>query len=615
VGQTGIVDLTSGTVEIAQTDRRDLERFLGGRGLAAKLLYDVVPPEVGSGDAENAVILTSGPLNGTSWPAASRYHLTFRSPLTGCYGYANAGGKLGPCLAYADFDAIVVRGRAERPAYLLVQPDRVSIESAEQLWTRTTGETEAALHEEYPHGAIACIGPAGERGVLYASVMNDGGRAAARTGGGAVFGGKNLKAVVVDGGRPRRLPGPFLAESKRATERLLSSRALEGLREYGTPYLTTLKNVVGDLPARNHQSGQVANVDRVGAEAFERYKEQTKGCLGCPIRCGRISTVDHGSYACRTAGPEYETIDAFGPQCGCDDPEAIIYANMLCNELGLDTLSTGAAIAFAMECHEHGLLDEADLDLAWGARDTVIELVRRIAAREGIGNLLADGVRRAACTLGEGARRYAMEVKGLEIPSQEGRVAKAFGLGHVTSNRGADHLYGLPTIDAAGLDDVAGKWLAEAMPQVMDPDDESRKPDLLVLSEHYCAVADSLGVCKFSTVESWALDPDDLARALGALGVPIEACDLLKAGERIVNLERMYNVRLGLSAKNDTLPARFTEEPLPVRHGEYVVEHRIIDFEGMRSRYYALRGWDEHGVPTGTTLQDLALYDLVDGEV
>ena len=614
MGQTGIVDLTTRTAEIAPTDGHMLTRFLGGRGLAARLLYDLVPAGIAADDAENVVILTSGPLNGTAWPTASRYHLTFRSRLTGCYGYANAGGKLGPYLASAGFDAVIIRGKAERPAYVLAESGRLRIEPAGELWSRTTGETEAALQQRHPNAATACIGPAGERGVLYASVMNDGGRAAARTGGGAVFGGKNLKAVVVAAGPAAALPDRFLEESRRATEKALSASSLDGLRQYGTPYLTALKNVVGDLPAKNHRFGQVADVGRIDAEAFESYKERTEGCFGCPIRCGRISVVGRGRYACRTAGPEYETIDAFGPQCGCDDPEAIVYANMLCNELGLDTLSTGAAIAFAMECHEHGLLDGDDLDLAWGARATVIELIRRIADREGIGNLLADGVRRAATALGEGASRFAMEVKGLEIPSQEGRVAKAFGLGHATSNRGADHLYGLPTIDAAGLENVGSTWLPHAMPEVMDPDDESYKPDLLVLSEHYCAVADSLGVCKFSTVESWALDPADLARALSALGIDICPDDLLRAGERIVNLERMYNVRLGLSAADDRLPSRFTEEPLPVRHGEQVAEHRIEDFPAMLARYYDLRGWDENGVPTAGKLRGLGLDELVGRE-
>jgi aldehyde:ferredoxin oxidoreductase len=607
MGNLGIVDLTQQTVTISRTPEPASLRFLGGRGLAAHLLFEFVPPDTAGQGADNAVILSSGPLNGTPWPAASRYHLTFRSPLTGCYGYANAGGKMGPYLAHAGFDAVIIRGRAKVPSYVLVEADRLSVRPAAGLWTRTTSDTESALHRTHPNAAVACIGPAGEQQVLFASVMNDGGRAAARTGGGAVFGAKNLKAVVVAPCAPRSVPSAFLAESRRAANKLLTAPGLADLRRYGTPYLTAIKNVVGDLPTRNHQLGQISTIDKVDAQAFELYKQETKGCLGCPIRCGRVSAVDAGPYRCRTAGPEYETIDSLGPQCGCDDPEPIIYANMLCNELGLDTLSTGAAIAFAMECHERGLLDDDGLDLAWGTSDTVVALVRCIAMREGLGNLLADGVRRAASKIGEAAVPLAMEVKGLEIPSQDGRVAKAFGLGHATSNRGADHLYGLPTIDAACLEDVGRRMLPHAMPRVMDPADELYKPDLLVLSENYCAVADSLGVCKFSTVETWALWPDDLARGLRALGVDVDGDELLRCGERIVNLERTYNVGLGLSASDDRLPARFTQEPLRVRHGDRVTEHRFDDFPAMLARYYALRGWSEQGNPTDEKLHDMDL--------
>ena len=609
--KTATVNLTTGRTRITDTPRTAIDNFLGGRGYAASLLFDLVPPKPEVGISENALILSSGTLNGTPWPAASRYHLTFRSPLTGCYGYANAGGKLGPYLAYAGLDALVITGRATVPSILVIDEDNVRIESAEHLWGATTGQTEVALHELYPEASVACIGPAGENGVLYASVMNDGGRAAGRTGGGAVFGSKNLKAVVVLKIRPSSLSREFLAETKIATKKVLAAPAIPNLRKWGTPFLTAIKNVIGDLPTKNHQLGQVPFIDKIDAEAFERYKAETKGCLGCPIRCGRISVVEEGKYKCRTAGPEYETIDSFGPQCYCDDTEAIIYANMLCNELGLDTISTGAAIAFAMECHENGLLDEDKLDLSWGNNETVIALIQQIAAREGLGDLLADGVRRAAKTIGNGAKRYAMEVKGLEIPSQEGRVLKAFGLAHATSNRGADHLYGLPTIDSAQLTDVGHAMLSHVMPDVMDPLNEETKPDLLMLNEHYCAVADSLGVCKFSTVETYPLYPSDLAKGLSALGYKMDAEELLRIGERIVNLERLYNTRLGLSASDDRLPSRFTEESLPVQHGQKVEHHIIENMDGMLARYYELRGWDNNGIPTHAKLQELGLNEWI----
>lgn len=609
--RTVTVSLTDRSISSVATPSEDIAAYLGGRGYAAHLLYDLVPPEVDALDPRNVLILSSGLLNGTSWPAASRYHLTFRSPLTGCYGYANAGGKLGPYLANAGVDALVITGAAETPSLVVIDGETVRVEAADDVWGMTTSETEARLSKKYPDAAIACIGPAGEHGVLFASVMNDGGRAAGRTGGGAVFGSKKLKAVVVCRSSSRSLSQEFRVEAKAATQKILSSPMIADLRKWGTPFLLAIKNHVGDLPTKNHQLGQVPFIDKIDAEAFEEYKIEIKGCLGCPIRCGRISEVKAGAYQCRTAGPEYETIDSFGPQCYCEDAEAIIYASMLCNELGMDTLSTGASIAFAMECFENGLLDDSNLDLSWGNAEAIVQLVKQIALREGLGGVLADGVRRAAKAIGKGSSRFAIEVKGLEVPSQEGRVLKGFALGHATSNRGADHLYGLPTIDTARLVDAGNAMIPHVMPSVMDPSEEACKPDLLFFSEHYCAVADSLGVCKFSTVETYPLYPEDLAKGLKAMGVNTDSNDLLSTGERIVNLERMYNARLGLTAKDDKLPLRFTEETLLVQHGENVSEHTIQDMDAMLAKYYALRGWDENGIPTAAKLRELNLGFLI----
>jgi len=422
--------------------------------------------------------------------------------------------------------------------------------------------------------------------------------------------------VVVLRNRPQLSPKEFRDQVRAATKKILASPATAEYHRWGTPILVNIKNDnikndVGDLPTKNMQLGQVPFVDRINAEALERFKEKTEGCLGCPIRCARVSRTDDGKYRCRTAGPEYETIDAFGGKCYCSDPQVIIYANFLCNELGMDTLSTGAAIAFAMECHEKGLLHSDELDLAWGNGETIITLINQIAKREGLGALLSQGTRRAAAEIGGEAYRYAMQVKGLEIPSQEPRVAKGFGLGHATSNRGADHLYALPTIDVACLEQVGRDLLPDTMPDLLDTDNERYKPDLVEFSERYCAIVDSLGVCKFSTVENYQLYPEDLARGINALGWKITVDDLLQIGERIINLERMYNVRLGLSTSDDRLPARFTDEPLPVQHSGITIMHKINDFDEMLGRYYELRGWDENGIPTDEKLHELGLDRLV----
>jgi aldehyde:ferredoxin oxidoreductase len=382
----------------------------------------------------------------------------------------------------------------------------------------------------------------------------------------------------------------------------------------------------------------------VNATAFDKYVTEHRGCYACPIKCSRDSVVADGPFAVAVEGPEYETTNALGPMCWISDPEAILYANRLCNEYGLDTISTGVTIAFALELHEKGLLPPAlgpvsdraaslgpvsdradDLPLEWGNPATLHGLIERIALRQGIGDLLAEGTRRAAKRIGGGAERYAMQVKGMELPRQEPRFAKGFGLGHATSNRGADHLYGLPAIDLAGAWDVARRLFpAEIVPELMDPANEKYKADMVVYGEHFCAITDALGICKFSTIEEYALFPEDLAPGIAALwGKPVTGADLLTVGERIVNLERMYNVRQGLSRADDHLPARFTQELAPLyeftedpatgqmRQSAEPIRYGLLhDFDAMLDRYYALRGWDDNGIPRPETLRRLGLDDL-----
>jgi len=621
-------------------------RFLGGRGLGAALLFRHLADPANPMAPENPLIFTVGPFTGTPWPTGARTHVTFHSPLTGIYGYANSGGFFGAALRRAGYAALVVTGRASRPVYLEMTPEGVAIRPADHLWGMGALATTEALAMN--DGRVACIGPAGEHAVRFAAIINDGGRAAARCGGGAVMGSKNLKAIVVRGRAEQDLPSAFLDRARAAFERVREHPGVAGLRDWGTVSLVAAKNQFGDLPARNHQLGQVPWVDRIDARAIARYTLRNKGCFACPIRCGRITSLHQregqdedasrvedashaggdlaGAFAGILEGPEYETLDALGPMCWVDDPGAIIHANWLCNDLGLDTISTGVVIAFAMECHQRGLLDAPDLSLEWGDPETLLGLIERIAYRQGLGDLLAEGVRRAAETIGGDASCYAMHVKGMELPRQEPRIAKGFGLGHATSNRGADHLYALPTIDLAGAWDVAMRlFSSEIVPALMETDNEAYKPDLIRFTEHYCALSDALGVCKFTTAETYALLPEDLAAGLSALWErEISGEELLTVGERIVNLERLYNVRLGLSRADDRLPARFTSEPLEIyafaRDEDTGEVHpspqpihvgRLDDFEAMLDRYYHLRGWDENGVPKPETLSRLGLDEWV----
>ncbi|NPV85091.1 MAG: aldehyde ferredoxin oxidoreductase family protein [Anaerolineae bacterium] len=620
MAKTAFVDLSSGVVRLEQSDPALLEMFLGGRGYASKLLYDRVPPDVQPLSPENLLIFSMGMMGGTPWPTASRGHVTFKSPVTGAYGHANSGGYWGAELARAGYDALVIKGKASQPVYLYVTDDGVEIRQAGDLWgleiTPVTQRLESL-------GKVACIGPAGENLVNFAAIMNDYSRAAARSGSGAVMGSKLLKAVVVKAAGKKNVPEAYLKKIKELSQRMRDDRNIEELKRYGTSILVEIQNMSGALPSRNHQRVQVPFVEKVGAFALDKYVLRGKGCFSCPVHCGRVTKIPQGEYACDTGGPEYESMSALGPMTWNSNIESVVYANLRCNELGLDTISTGVTIAFAMECAENGLLKDDELSLEWGDVKTELTLIEKIARREGIGNLLADGTRLAAKAIGGGAERFAMQVKGLELPRQDPRVAKGFGMAHAVGNRGADHLYALPTIDAAGLWETARHYFPEEMlDELMDTVNEKYKPDIVILGEHFCALVDSLGICKLASVENFAITPEDLADGLSELlGKKVTAEELLLIGERVVNLERMYNVRHGYSRKDDYLPERFMKEPVNVWEytpnpetgwgtpSEKPIRENVVirDLDAMLDRYYSLRGWSQDGIPADETLRRLKL--------
>ncbi len=621
---TAFIDLTHSEIDVQTTDPALIRRWLGGRGLGASLLYQRVGPEIDALSPQNCIIFTSGIFNGTPWPTASRYHVTFKSPATGAYGYANSGGFFGPELRRAGFDALVITGKAPAPVYLCVADQDIQIISAQHLWGLSTSETEERLVAE-AGGRVASIGLAGENRVCMASIINDKGRAAARCGPGAVMGSKNLKAVHIIASAKGLPTGPdFHHLAKQASDRLIHSQDTQGLMNGSTLFLMAIKNNIGDLPAKNHQFGQVPFIDTLDAKTFSKYWTRRKGCAVCSIRCSRYSELNDGDKTIKIEGPEYETADSFGPLCWNPDPEVVIRANALCNDHGLDSISTGVTIAFAMECHQHGLLNDDEFSLEWGDPHSILGLIQRIAERQGLGKLLSEGTLRAARLIGNGAEQFAMQVKGVEIPRQEPRVAKAFGLGHATSNRGADHLYALPTIDLAGHWEAARKLFPEdTLPSLMDIADETYKADVVIYGENFCAIIDSVGLCKFSTAETYVVMPDDLAEGLQALGYSFTGDELLTIGERIVNLERLYNQRHGFNRQQDVLPERFTKEPLsvfsytrtsedgPLKQSDTpIATAQIHDFDAMIGRYYQLRGWDDQGLPTRQTLARLGISDL-----
>jgi aldehyde:ferredoxin oxidoreductase len=614
---TAEINVTSGEITVRKSPLETVVKYLGSRGYAAKLLYDMVPRDVDPLGPENCLIFSTGPFTGTPWPTSARFTVTAKSPLTGVYGYANSSGFFGPELRKAGFDALIFTGKAETPKVLVIEDRKLELVDGGGYWGKDTEETEELLKKRYKGCRVASIGPAGERLVKISSVINDFGRAAARCGMGAVMGSKNLKAVAVRASGEVPYTDGFKKTALEMTRKCGRHPGSKSLRKWGTAELIDPKNISGDLPTRNHQQVQFRTANKVNAESLSGFLEKNDGCYSCPIRCSRFTKVESGPYTCATEGPEYETINALGPLLGNDNLESIIYGNFLCNKYGIDTISTGMVIAFAMECRENGMLEEyaEEVDLSWGNIDSIITLLRKIAYRDGIGDILAEGVRHAAEKIGGSARKYALHVKGLEIPMQEPRTCKGMALGHSTSNRGADHLYALPTIDLTGNAEVANRYFPECMPDILEPNKETYKPEMNVFSEAYCAISDALGVCKFSTTENFALLPEDVARGLSELeGYEYDEESLIRAGERIVNIERMFNHRLGLDRKDDQLPERFLQEPVTVYDTETwepIKEGLVVDLDYMLDKYYKLRKWTAAGIPTAEKLKELDLEEII----
>ena len=577
--------------------------FIGGRGWAIKYLYDEVDPTVDPLSPGNKLIFGTGPLTATPAPTGNRYTVVTKSPLTGALSCSNSGGVFPTEMKRTGFDMFVFEGRASRPVYLWVNDDQVEICSAEHLWGKTVPQTEdTLLGETDPKARVACIGPAGERLVKVAAIMNDKHRAAARSGVGAVMGSKNLKAVVVRGTKKTPLAEP---EAMRELCKLVRSEVNadvkkgSSLREYGTAYVPPVTNEIGILPTRNFQTGVFEGVDNISGYVLkEKYLIRAKPCYGCPIACGRDTRVDDPIYGGEGEGPEYETIAALGSSCGVDNLAAVTKANYLCNELGLDTISTGVTISCAMEMYEQGILPESDVGrpLRFGDADTVIALIQEIAYRRGFGDALAEGSYRLASKYGH--PEFSITAKKLEFPGYDPRGAKGMGLLYATSNIGASHMAG----DIA-YSEVFG------VPEKIDPLTIEDKPRLVYRFEDAFAIIDAAGLCVFLSVR-YLFDPDvnlwptRLTRLMNhATGAGYTEETLLEAGERIFNLERMFLLQAGFTQADDTLPQRMLEEPLP----DGPAKGHVVELDQMLPQFYQLRGWDENGVPTAEKLQALGL--------
>ncbi|MHB8763631.1 MAG: aldehyde ferredoxin oxidoreductase family protein [Deferrisomatales bacterium] len=591
------IDLTAGRCRDEELPAGDYARFLSARGLGVKTLYDGLRPGVDPRSPENPLIFGIGMLGGTRLQGFSKWCVVTKSPLTDTVTRSFAGGNFGVWLKALGYDQVVIEGRAERPSYVYADPEGVRILDARELWgldPRTTQERLKARHGARTEAA--CVGLAGENLVRYA-VITAGERTASRGGVGTVMGAKNLKAFAIHAA-PRRPeahdPARFDELARAQVEMLKTNPRRKTLNTLGTPYITTGLMKKGILPVRNFQEGSIDGVEGISGDVFLGMKRQQAGCFGCMTRCGGMRAVASGPYAGTDIdGPEYETIFALGPLVGITDPQFIVDANAACDFYGIDTISAGVCAAFALELAEKGLLPRSQLDgldLGWDKPQGVMALLERIARREGLGDLLSQGVRRAAHELGGAAPELAIHVKGLEVPGYEPRSLKGYGLSMATSNIGGSHMYGRPR------DELAGQ---------VDPHAETQKGAAIARVQIDQAVEDSLVACTFGNS---GLTLEDYARFLEAgtgiaeLGSPEH---LRRAGERIVTLERCFNVREGLGRADDTLPPRMLREPL--QNAGPATGQVVRSLDGLLDEYYEALGYGRDGVPTPERLADLGL--------
>ena len=598
------VDLSAGRTNFEYLDQDMLGDYLGGRGLAIRLLTDEMDPRVDPLSPQNVMIMATGPLTGTPVPTGARYMVVTKSPLTGALTCSNSGGFFPTELKKAGLDLILIQGRAPSPVYLWIQDGRAELRPADHLWGLTVPQAEEALLSETdPSARTAVIGPAGEKLCRIAAIMNDRHRAAGRAGVGAVMGSKNLKAVVVKGaGKVSLADEKTVREISREVRAEVKATADEGklvLREFGTAYMPPITSGVGICPTRNFQTGVFEGAEKISGQVLtEKYLVRPGACWGCPIACGRITRLDHPDYQGQGEGPEYETLAAFGSSCGVDNLEAIIKANYLCNELGLDTISMGMTIGCAMEMSERGLIPKSDLgrSLSFGDAAAVVELTEAAGLRRGFGDLLAEGSFRLAQRYGH--PEYSISAKKLEFPGYDPRGAKGMGLLYATSNIGASHMKGDMIYIEFGYFDFR-----------LDPLTTQEKAPFTKQMQDIYAVVDSAGVCAFVAMRhlmnhDQGLALERMARLMtAATGVDYDPESLLLAGERIYNLERRFLIQAGFGRADDTLPPRMLREPMP----EGPAQGQVVELEEMLEEYYQTRGWSPEGVPTAATLARLGI--------
>jgi aldehyde:ferredoxin oxidoreductase len=584
------IDLSSNNIKQFTHDNEFQEKYIGGTGFGVKLVGDNQQKGIDPFSPENTIVISTGPLTGTRAPMSGRCSMVTKSPLTNTIFDSNSGGHWGVKFKRCGFDGIWLSGKASDPIYLKISDDQAEVKSAEKIWGLNVAESTRALKQtEGKNCSILTIGPSGENLVKISAVMNDEHRAFGRGGLGSVWGSKNLKAIVTENGTKKpeiARPENFNNYVNSAFDKILQGPITgQALRTFGTSVLVNIINEFGLFPIRNNQAVQDVKADNISGESIrESIFVKPEACNNCPIACGRVTKTSNRSGK----GPEYESVWALGAQCGIFNLESVTNANYECNLLGLDTISMGSTISCAMELHQHGLIDE---HIEFGHADQLIPLIQKTSVRKGIGADLAEGSMRFARKYN--SEQYAMQVKGLELPAYDPRGAMGHALAYATSNRGGCHLRGF----------MVG-WEVLGSPKLLPRFNLSGKTDILVKIQNNSRVTDSLVTCKF---QEYSVGFDHLVRLLSAAtGINYTISSLQKIGERIWNLERIFNLREGFTKTNDTLPPRFLNEP--VEKGPS--SGHVVDIETLLEYYYNARGWDENGVPTLSKLDQLEINGL-----
>lgn len=602
VGKILRVDLSRGKTSETEIKNDFAEKWIGGRGFIAKMLYDELPPRIDPLGPDNKLILMTGPLAGTGVPLTGKYTVGMKAPLTRTISVSYCGGHLGPNIKFAGYDGVVFEGASKKKVYAFLEDGRLQLRDAGHLWGKTTHETEELVREEAGAKAlVASIGQAGEKLVKFASIMSDQHAAAARCGPGAVMGSKNLKAFAVYGS------GKVETQVDKSTWKetldwigkiVDGNEVVKIFNQAGTTGSVSVVNEMGLMPTRNFQTGYFEGGKTIDAEYINNHYP-AKGfvhCWGCRVLCSKWIDVKEGSHSgVRTDRPEHENIFSLGSNCGVSSFEAIAHANLLCDKYGMDTISAGVVASFAMECYERGVITDKQtggMKLNFGSEEALIWLIEKMAHRQALGDILAEGVRIAAEKLGGNAWKYAMHVKGLELPGYDPRGAKGIGLNYATASRGADHndgwtiaveLFGMPQqVDRFSEDANKAKWVVE-------------------FQDSTAAPIDSAVFCDFCL--DFGFSPEVIERLMReATGMKKSYADMVKVGERIVNIERLFNNREGYTRKDDVLPDRFLE-PMP----DGSSKGQTFDVNRMLDDYYKMRGWNEQGVPRPEKLKSLDL--------